>query len=111
MPFTSVPWSSPESELSSTDFCKVCLIDENPDGAEKIKAKCKLPIRSRPGAPINSNAVYAAAGGYGVTRVTGTSPAAKKKAANRLISLYKEMGETAPEAIYRVAGKARPKGG
>jgi len=108
MPFTDSAWSSPEADLTPEQFCAVCLLDENEAGQEKIKAKCKLPVRSTPGGPYNRNAIHAAVGGYGVTRVTGVSAEAKRKAANKLISLYAEMGETSPESIYRVAGKPRP---
>jgi len=108
MPFTDVPWSSPESKLDVGAFCSVCLIDENV-GRDKIKAKCYLPIRSRPGGPINKKAIHAAAGGYGITRLKGVSADAKRKAAKRLVRIYAEMGEIAPESIYRVAGQVRPK--
>jgi len=108
MPFVDSPWSSPESTLDVGPFCAVCLIDEN-TGKDKIKAKCYLPIRSRPGGPINKNAVHAAAGGRGITRLKGVSADAKRKAAKHLIRLYTEMGEVAPESIYRVAGQVRPK--
>jgi hypothetical protein len=86
----------------------VCLIDENPSGKEKVKGRCHLPIRSRPGGPVNKNAVHAAAGGHGVSRVKA-SAAAKRKAARRIVRLYREMGETAPEHVYRMAGMRRPK--
>lgn len=108
MPFTDRPWSSPESKLDVGAFCSVCLIDENV-GRDKIKAKCYLPIRSQPGGPINKNAVHAAAGVHGITRLKGVSADVKRKAAKRLVRLYAEMGEVAPESIYRVAGQARPK--
>lgn len=106
MPFTDSPWSTPESDLEAGAFCRVCLIDEN-EGREKVKGKCHLPIRKRPGAPINRNAVHAAAGGHGVSRVKA-SAGAKKKAARRIVSLYREMGEVAPEHVYRIAGMKRP---
>ena len=108
MPFTSRPWSSPESTLEAGPFCAVCLVDENA-GKDKIKAKCHLPIRSTPGGPINKNAIHAAAGGRGITRLKGVSAEAKRKAARRLVRIYGEMGETAPESVYRIAGRVRPK--
>lgn len=109
MPFTDAAWSSPESDLTPEQFCSVCLIDENPSGQKKVKGLCHLPIRSRPGAPINQNAVFAAAGGRGITRLKGVSAENKRKAANRIIRLYSELGRLAPEGIFRIAGKARPK--
>ncbi len=46
MPFTDEAWSSPESSLSAEDFAKVCLIDLNPPGKEKVKGLCRLPVRN-----------------------------------------------------------------
>lgn len=107
--FTSAPWSSPESDLSADDYCSVCLIDTNAKGADKVKDKCKLPVRSRPGGPVNMNAVHAAAGAHGVQGVSAP-PDAKRKAAGTLISYYDDAGEDAPDSLYRIAGKKKPAG-
>ncbi len=109
MPFTREPWDSPESQLDADDFCAVCLIDMNEPGQKKIKGLCKLPVRSRPGAPININALHAAAGAHGILGVKGVPPDEKRKAARKLIALYREAGEIAPESVYRIAGEKRPK--
>lgn len=108
--YTSSPWSSPESKLSPEDFAKVCLIDMNEPGKPKTKDKCKLPVRSTPGGPVNKNAVHAATGAHGLMGLKGVPAEMKRAAAKRLISLYGGMGETAPESTYRVAGMKRPAG-
>jgi hypothetical protein len=62
MPYVGGAWSSPESDLEPGPFCSVCLIDMNPPGAEKVKEKCYLPIRKKPGGPIYISAIRAALG-------------------------------------------------
>lgn len=110
MPFSSGAWSSPKSDLEAGAYCSVCLIDTNAKGAEKIKDNCKLPVRKTPGGPVNKNAVHAAAAALAGARggMKGVAASDRRKAANKIIRLYREMGETAPESVYRIAGKKRP---
>ncbi len=108
MPFTDEPWNSPEADLEAEDFCAVCLIDMNAAGSDKVKGKCKLPIRSKPGAAINKNALHAAAGAHGLMGVSGVPPEEKQKAARKLVRMYSEMDETAPDGMYRMAGMKPP---
>lgn len=103
MPFTDASWSTPESDLDAGDFCRCCLIDLNPEGQEKVKAACKLPIRSTPGGPVNKNALRNAAGR--IFQMTGVPPEAKRAAARRLVSLMREAKiEVSSEALLRLAG-------
>jgi hypothetical protein len=88
--FTDEPWSSPEADLSPADFCKVCLVDTNDPGADKVKAKCKLPVRASPGAPINRNALRNAASR--MPQMTGVSPEMKARARRMLDGLLKSAG-------------------
>lgn len=88
--FTDVEWSSPESDLSAEDFCKVCLVDYNPEGEEKIKSKCKLPVRSRPGAPVNKNALRNAASRF--DQMEGVPSSVKARAGEKLKRLKKQAG-------------------
>jgi len=100
--FASGSWSTPESNLSPGDFCRCCLIDTNAAGEEKVKAKCKLPVRSTPGGPVNKAALRNAA-----ARIFGTQapPDAKSKAARRLVSLMRSAGiEVTSDALLRLAG-------
>lgn len=104
MPFTDSSWNSPESDLEAGDFCSVCLIDLNPSGQEKLKALCKLPIRSTPGGPVNRNALRNAAGR--IFQVTGVPADEKRRAAGRLVSLMGEAGiEVTSGALLRLAGR------
>jgi hypothetical protein len=90
--FTDAPWSSPESNLSAEQYCSVCLVDQNPAGKPKTKANCHLPIRSKPGAPINKGALRAVAsalqGGRGAT-LPGVD---KKAVARKVVSMMKQAG-------------------
>jgi len=88
--FSDAPWSSPESSLSAEDFCKVALMDWNPKGQEKIKQKCALPIRSKPGAKVSKAALRNASAR--INQVKGAPSEVKSKAAARLASLKKQAG-------------------
>ncbi len=60
--FTNASWDkSVTNRLSASDYCRCCLVDYNPSGEEKVKAKCKLPIRATPGGPIYRAALRNAA--------------------------------------------------
>lgn len=110
MPFTNKPWSSPESDLSAEDYAKVCLIDMNQAGKDKVKNLCKLPVKSTPDGPYNVNAIHSAARALAGARggLKGVPADEKRKAARKLISLHKEIDEQAPNAIYRIAGEKPP---
>lgn len=106
MPFTNAPWDggAVESGQSAEAFCRCCLIDAN-EGGEKSKAACKLPIRSTPGGPYNTNAIAAAAAALaGARGGVDASPELKRRAARKLLSLYSELGRPAPDALKRIAG-------
>lgn len=101
MPFSDEPWDSPESDLTVEQFCAVCLIDYNE--GEKIKAKCKLPIKKTPDGPYNKAALRNAAGR--IFQMTGVPPEKKRTAARKLISLMNEAKiEVNSEALRRLAG-------
>lgn len=106
MSFTDEPWETPEHELDAEDFCKVCLIDLNEPGAEKVKDKCKLPVRRTPGGPYNRNALRAAAAALAGARggVKGVPPEVKRKAARACVRLMREAGINVGESLLRIAG-------
>ncbi|NIN68358.1 MAG: hypothetical protein GTO63_27355 [Anaerolineae bacterium] len=107
MPFTSAPWSSPESNLSPEAFCAVSLIDENPKGIAKAKGMCKLPVRSTPGGPYNVNAMRAASQSLlGARAPLKAKPESKRSAARKLLRLIAEAGLTERFATI-VAGLRR----
>ncbi len=110
MPFTREPWKDPAGELTAEEYRQVCLIDLNKPGERPVKEKCKLPVRSRPGAPYNINDMHAAAAALaGARGGVNAPPEEKRKAARKLIRLYLEAGETPPPSLYRVAGLPVPK--
>ncbi len=106
MPFSNEPWAGAkvEAALDPDDYCSVCLIDLNEPGAEKVKGNCKLPVRATPGGAYNVAAIHACAGAHGVQGVDAP-PEEKRKAARKVISLYREMKEEPPEAVLRIAGQ------
>ncbi len=105
MPFSEKPWGSiSESDYPDAGaFCAACLIDLNEPGQEKIKSKCKLPVR-QPDGQYNRNAIHAAAAVLaGARGGVDAPPEAKRKAARKLVRLYAEMDEEPPEAVRRLA--------
>lgn len=98
------PWGDfSESDYSPEQFCRAALIDENPPGAQKVKANCKLPVRE-PDGTLNRNAVHAAAAALaGARGGVKASPEAKRAAARKLLRLYAQLGEEPPESIRRIA--------
>lgn len=88
--FSDAPWSTPESDLPVEAFCSVCLVDYNPPGEEKTKARCKLPIRSKPGAPISKAALRNASSR--LPQMKGVPAEEKAKAKAKLERLKKQAG-------------------
>lgn len=115
-------WDGSASRFGSTEsYCSACLIDVNSAAGRDTKAQdhCKLPVRE-PGDGAGTyvrQAVHAAAAAMGGARGGLSKPgdvseadwgAALKSAANRIISAYSQMDETAPDSIYELAGKSPP---
>lgn len=108
MPFSSSPWDAGavESSQDAAAYCRCCLIDLNE--GEKVKGQCKLPVRATPGGPINTNAMGAAVGSLAGSRGGLNAPAeAKRKAARRLVGLYREAKKEPPAGLLRAAGMRR----
>lgn len=106
MPISNKPWSNiSESDYKDAEeYCDACLIDLNESGEDKVKALCKLPVYEPNGA-LNRNAVHAAAAALAGARGGVDAPLeAKRKAARKLIALYRELEEEPPESIKRLAG-------
>lgn len=105
MPFTNAPWSNP-TDLETEAYCEVCLVDLNEPGETKVESKCKLPIRSRPGAPININALRAVFGALVGARggVQGLSPELRRQVARKVRLHYREAGLEVPDKLDEMAG-------
>jgi hypothetical protein len=76
----------------------------NEPGEEKIASKCKLPVREPNGA-YNRNALVAAAKALLGARGGVDAPMEeKRRAARRLVRLYREADMEPPEGLLRLAG-------
>lgn len=101
--FTDEPWESPESTLDTAEsFCAVCLLDGNPPGEAKIKALCRLPVRTSPSGPYSRAALRNCASR--IFQMTGVSPEDKRLAARKLARLMAEAGIEVGDPIKRLAG-------
>lgn len=105
--FADGAWSSPESDLDADAFCSVCLIDTNPSGKQKVKDNCKLPVRSKPGGPVNKNALQAAAAALLGARggIAGVSADDKRKAAKAIVNYERQAKMTPGDGILKLAGE------
>lgn len=108
MPISNRPWGEVDKTVeaygSAEKYCRACLIDMNEPGEEKVASKCKLPVRE-PGGAINRNALAAAAAALVGSRGGVDAPLAeKRKAARKLIALYREAEMEPPESLKRLAG-------
>jgi len=112
-------WDGSASNYSTAEtYAKASLMNFNSGDPDTwTKNLVKLPVRreSDPSDVYVRQAVFAAAGGRGITAVTkpdGVSDEeyAKqlKSAANEIIKAYGQMDELAPESVYEIAGKDRP---
>jgi hypothetical protein len=105
VPYTDDVWDSPEADFDAGQFCAVCLIDTNESDVEKVKSKCKLPIRKEPGGTIYMRAMQAAyaalRGGRG--GVSDVSAKDRRKAAKALRRHYREAGMEVPDPMNRMA--------
>lgn len=94
-------WDTPEA------YCKSCLIDVS--GDEKSKDRCFLPVRDPGESAYNSQAIKAAAGGRGISRVKKPADvpqdewdSAVKSAASKIASAYKEMEMEVPPSVEKL---------
>ena len=105
MPISEKPWGSfAAADYTQEQWCRACLIDMNAPGAAKTKAMCRLPIHE-PDGTLNRNALGSAAsvlaGGRGGV---DAPPEARRMAARKLMTAYREAEMGPPESIRRMAG-------
>lgn len=104
MPFSGVAWDAGKAAKGQSPeaFCQCCLIDLNSGRGEKSKNLCKLPLKYSPDGEYNLNAMAVAVGR--LLQVDAPT-AIKKKAAKKLLRLYREAGKEPPETLMRYAGE------
>jgi hypothetical protein len=94
-----------EAYGSVEKYCAACLIDLNPPGEEKVASKCKLLVKE-PNGKYNKNGMISAAqvlaGGMGGVDAPID---VKRKAARKLIRLYREAKMGPPESLKQLAGE------
>lgn len=102
MAVSDAAWSefSPK-DFSAEQWQRACLVDTG-EGAPESKDRYKLPVRE-PSGELNRNAVHAAAGR--IHELQGISSEKKSGAARKLVGLYRQMGENAPEALLNLANE------
>lgn len=104
-----------EDYASAADYCDASLINMNTGERDNWEAgMCRLAVIKPGGTAMVEEGVRAAASGLvKMEKPNGVSDedwkAARKKAAKKIIAAFNEMGETAPDAIYKAAGKTAPK--
>lgn len=106
MAISDKPWGQ-FSEADYPDagaYCDACLINENTGPrADWSKGNCKLPVRE-PNGDLNRNGVHAAAAALaGARGGVMASAAMKRRAANKLMLLYGQLKEMAPDSMRRMA--------
>lgn len=100
------PWGQfSESDYTPEQFCAAALIDLNPAGEAKQKGMCKLPV-NEPNGDLNRNGVHAAAARLAGAGGGVQAPAdAKRRAARKLMAIYRSLHEQAPDSIRMMAGQ------
>lgn len=99
------PWGDiKESDYDLEQWHRACLIHLH-DGAPTSKEQCKLPVRE-PNGTLNRNGIHAAAAALAGARGGVKAPTEdKRKAAKKLVSLYRNvLDEEPPESILKLAG-------
>lgn len=107
--FSNRPWGDIEKTVeaygSAEKYCAACLIDLNPPGEEKVASKCKLPVKE-PNGKYNKNGMLAAAQALAGARGGVEAPMeAKRKAARRLLRLFRMAKIEPPESLRKLAGE------
>lgn len=105
------PWSNfSESDYNKEQWWNACLIHLVPKSEYTSKEQCKLPVKE-PDGTYNRNGIHAAAAALAGARGGVDAPMEeKRKAAKKLVSLYRNvLNEEPPESILKLAGM-KPKG-
>jgi hypothetical protein len=99
------PWGSfTAADYTAEQWIAACLINLNAGPRSSwSKGKAKLPVREPSGA-LNRNGVHAAAAVLaGARGGVDAPPDVKRAAARKLLGLYAQLKETAPDSVRRMA--------
>lgn len=107
--FSDRPWGdipkTVEAYGSADKFCAACLIDLNPPGEEKVASKCKLPVKE-PNGKYNKNGMLSAAQVLAGAMGGVDAPLEeKRRAARKLLRLFREAKMEPPESLKKLAGE------
>jgi len=104
---SDTPWSKfSQSDYSDEQWQRACVLDRGADAGGTAKQRYALPVRE-PGGALNRNGVHSAAGALAGSRGGVTaSPEAKRSAARKLLSLYKQIGDEPPDSLVNLGKQA-----
>lgn len=98
------PWGQfSESDYTDAQYEAACILERGTGNT--AKERCALPVRE-PDGTLNRNGVHAAAARLAGAGGGVNAPAsAKRTAARKLLSLYREIGDPPPDSITKLAGQ------
>lgn len=105
-------WDGAASNYDDTDaYCSACLIDVNAaaGNTEKKQTHCMLPVKPPGSNAMADKAIFAAAGGRGISAVKKPSDVSQadwdkavQVAAKKIVSAYKELEREPPEGVVEM---------
>lgn len=97
------PWSQfSQGDYSDEQWQHACILDRGTGNTPK--ERYALPVRE-PDGTLNANGVHAAAAVLaGARGGVNAPPAAKRAAARKLVSLYRQIGDKPPASLTALAG-------
>lgn len=96
MPFSTEPWDGSASRWpDAASYCRSCLVDNNPAGAEKTKSECHFPVKAPGSDAFNVNALRAVVGGRGAQANFPGAEAARARARRLLAEFNSTRAEAA----------------
>lgn len=98
------PWGQfSQSDYDDAQWQSACILDRG--AGSTPKERYALPVRE-PDGDLNRNGVHAAAARLAGAGGGVDAPAtAKRSAAKKLMSLYREIGDPPPDSISKLAGQ------
>lgn len=96
------PWGSFDpADYDEKQWHRACLVHGHESGAPEAKDACRLPVRE-PDGTLNRGAVHAAA--EALADGGAVPEEGREAAAKALLSLYRRIGDDAPETLREAAG-------